>query len=295
MHSLPPVKHSSFLIPHSSLSAALDALLYSSVWLAAAAGGLTAGTLHQWGFSLSKGGVAGHLPWLAFTATLLVYNDAATPYKHGKPAGTSARKQWQQRHRAIMLGLAAASLVVSAWFFVSDGWWHHLVLLGHLAVLALLYSVPLGKWKGRPRALREIPFLKVWLIAYVWAAVTVGLPALALQQPFAEVWPLLGQRLLAVFALALVFDIRDFSRDQAEGLRTFPTVIGVAGTRWVGVAALALSVVLGLYRGENMVSLLVPVLCGGTAILGAAEARGDYYFALFTDGVLLVRAIMYWY
>jgi 4-hydroxybenzoate polyprenyltransferase len=274
----------------------LDALLYSSVWLAAAAGGLTAGTLRQWGFALREGGVAGHLPWLAFTATLLVYNlDAATPYKHGKPAGTSARKQWQQRHRGLMLGLAAASLAVSAWYFVADGWWHHLVLLSHLAAVALLYSVPLGKWKGRPRALREIPFLKVWLIAYVWAAVTVGLPALALHLPFAQVWPLLGQRLLAVFALALVFDIRDFSRDQAEGLRTFPTVIGVSGTRWVGVAALALSVALGLYRGENTVSVLVPAICGGAAILGAAEARSDYYFALFTDGVLLVRAVMYWY
>lgn len=274
----------------------LDAILYSSIWLAAAAGWLTAGTLHQWGFQLREGGVAGHLPWLAFTATLLVYNlDAATPYKHGKPAGTSARKQWQHRHRRLLLALAAGSLAVSAWFFVADGWWHHLVLLSHLAALALLYSVPLGNWKGRKRALREIPFLKVWLIAYVWAAVTVGLPALALLQPFGQVWPLLAQRLLLVFALALVFDIRDFSRDRAEGLRTFPTVLGVVGTRWVGIAALGLSVALGLYRGESMLTLLVPASCAGAAILGAAETRGDYYFALFTDGMLLVRAAMYWY
>ena len=291
--------NSSFLIPHSSFllwRRLLDGLLYSSVWLAVAAGGLTAGTLHEWGFSLRRGGAASHLPWLTFAATLLVYNlDAALPYKHGKPAGTSARKQWQHRHRGLLLGLAAVSLAVAGWFFVADGWWRHLLLLGHLAALALLYSVPLGRWCGRPRALREVPFLKVWLIAYVWAAVTVGLPALALQQPFAQVWVLLAQRMLLVFALALVFDIRDFSRDQAEGLRTFPTVLGVPATRWVGIGALAGSVALGLYRGESLGAVLVPAACGSVAILGATETRSDYYFALFTDGMLLVRAAMYWY
>ena len=201
----------------------LDAVLYSSGWLAAAAGLLTAGTLHQAGFDLIGGGRAGHLPWLAFAATLLVYNlDAATPYKHGQPAGASARKQWQHRHRPLLLAMAGVAATVASWFFLVDGWWHHPVLLGHLAILALLYSVPLGKWKGRARALREIPFLKVGLIAYVWAAVTAGLPALALRLPLAQVWPLLGQRLLLVLALALVFDIRDFSRDQTAGAAHLP-------------------------------------------------------------------------
>ena len=288
------MKISSAPTPRTLVQRVLDAALYSSAWLAAAAGLLTAGTLYQAGFDEPAGSAAAHLPWLAFAATLLVYNlDAATPYKHRQPAGTSARKQWQQRHRLLLLALAAGAAAVAGWFFLTDGWWRHPVLLGHLAVLALLYSVPLGNWKGRARALREIPFLKVGLIAYVWAAVTAGLPALALRLPLAQVWPLLGQRLLLVLALALVFDIRDCSRDHVAGLRTFPTVLGVAGTRWLGVAALLISVGLGLYRGEGLVALLVPASCAAAAILGATETRNDYYFAFFTDGVLLVRALMY--
>ncbi|WP_375416242.1 UbiA family prenyltransferase [uncultured Hymenobacter sp.] len=274
------------------------------MWLAAAAGLLTAGTLREWGVGLGRGGrEIAHLPWLAFAATLLVYNlDAALPYKHGQPAGASARRQWQQQHRRLLLALAAGAAAMAGWFFLVDGWWRHPVLLGHLAALALLYSVPVPGWAwrglkreggGRGRALREIPLLKGWLIAYVWAAVTVGLPALALERTLAQTWPLLAQRLLLVLALALVFDIRDVSRDRAAGLRTFPVVVGVAATRWLGVAALALSVGVGIYRGESLAALLLPAGCAAAAIVGATEARGDYYFALFTDGVLLVRAVMY--
>ena len=103
------------------------------------------------------------------------------------------------------------------------------------------------------------------------------------------------QRLLLVLALVLVFDIRDLARDQAAGLRTFPALLGVPGTRWLGLGALVLSVGLGLYRGETLLPLLVPATCAAAAILGAAQTRHDYYFALFTDGVLLVRAAAYWW
>ncbi len=286
------MKNSSLIIPPSSLSASLNVLLYSNAWLAAAAGLLTAGTLHHWAPSTVLTPPAAHLPWLVFAATLFVYSlDAALPYKHGQPAGTSARKRWQQRHRGFLLGLATAAAVGAGWFFLADGWWRHPVLLGHLALLALLYSVPLG----RGGALREIPFLKGGLVAYVWAAVTAGLPALALGLSLAEAWPLLLQRLLLVLALVLVFDIRDLARDQAAGLRTFPALLGVAATRWLGLGALALSVGLGLYRGEALLPLLVPAVAAVAAILGAAETRHDYYYAFFTDGVLLLRAAAYWW
>lgn len=279
------------------LRSSLDLLLYSSIWLAAAAGLLAAGTLHHWSASALAGGGVGRLPWLVFAATLWVYNlDAALPYKYGQPIGTSARKAWQHQHRGLLLAIAAGAAAAAGWIFVLDGWWRHPALLGHLAALALLYSVPLRAGPGRrPRALREIPLLKVWLIAYVWAAVTVGLPALALEHSLAQSWPLLLQRLLLVLALALVFDIRDCSRDAAAGLRTFPAVLGLTRTRFLGLGALALSVGLGICQGENLLSLLVPACCAGLAIGNASETRSDYYYALLTDGVLLVRALMYWW
>ena len=270
----------------------LDALLYSSVWLAAAAAAQTAATLRLWP---RAGGPAGaHVVVLVFAATLLTYNlDAALPFKHGQPPGTSGRKAWQQRHRPALLGLAGAAALTGAYLLLADGWVHFLPLLLPLAALAIGYSWPVLPWRGRWRAIREVPLLKVFLIAGVWAVVTVGLPALALHQPLASARGLLAQRFCLVVALAILFDIRDYGRDQAAGLRTFPVWLGVGGAKAVSLSFLAVAVGLGLGREAAPLAVLLPAGLAAAVILAAQEARGDYFFALLTDGVLLVQAAAY--
>ena len=269
----------------------LDVVLYSSAWLAAAAAAQTAATLRLW----SAAGAPGwRVVALVFAATLLVYNlDAVLPFKHREPAGTSGRKAWQQRHRGALAGLAVAAALGGAYLFFADGWWHYMPLLVPLAALALLYSWPLGRWRGRPVALRDVPLLKVFLIAGVWSLITVGLPVLALHRPWAEAQSLLDQRFLLVLALAIVFDIRDYGRDRAAGTRTFPGVLGVPVARWLALALLAGAMSLGLWRGTAPLAVLLPGALAATVIATADETRGDYFFALLTDGVLLVQAAAY--
>ena len=270
----------------------LDALLYSSTWLAAAAAAQTVATLRQWPH---LGGTAGlHVVLLVFAATLLTYNlDAALPFKHRQPPGTSGRKAWQQQHRPAMLLLAGAAALVDVYLLLADGWLHFLPVLVPLTALAVGYSWPLLPWRGRWRAIREVPLLKVFLIAGVWTAVTGGLPTLALHQPLATVQGLLAQRFCLVTALAIVFDIRDYSRDQLAGLRTFPTELGVGGAKAVALGFLAGATALGLARGASPLTVLLPTALAAAVILTARESRGDYFFALLTDGVLVVQAAAY--
>lgn len=266
----------------------LDALLYSSGWLAAAAAAQTAAALRLW----PPAGAGGwHVVLLVFAATLLAYNlDAVLPFKYRQPAGASGRKAWQQRHRRGLLVLAGVAALVGAYLLLTDGWMHFLPVLLPLAALALGYSWPLLPWRGRWRAIREVPLLKVFLIAGVWTIVTVALPALALRQPLASAAGLLGQRFCLVTTLAIVFDIRDVSRDQAAGLRTFPTVLGVGGAKAVSLAFLVGAVALGLARGVGPLAVALPMMLVATVVLLAREERGDYFFALVTDGMLLVTA-----
>ncbi|QKG53986.1 hypothetical protein [Hymenobacter sp. BRD67] len=271
----------------------LDALLYSSVWLATAAAAQTAATLRLW--PASSQGVAGlHTVVLVFAATLLTYNlDAALPFKHSQPPGTSGRKAWQQRHRPAMLGLAGTAALTGAYLLLTDGWVHFLPILLPLAALAIGYSWPVLPWRGRWRAIREVPLLKVFLIAGVWAAVTVGLPALALHRPLASALGLLGQRFCLVVALAIVFDIRDYSRDGAVALRTFPVLLGINGAKLVSLSFLAAAMALGLGREASPLAVVLPTALCAAVIIAAQERRGDYFFALVTDGLLLVQAAAY--
>ncbi|MBO2008641.1 UbiA family prenyltransferase [Hymenobacter negativus] len=271
----------------------LDAVLYSSVWLAGAAAAQTAATFRRWPVD-DWNAAHSRVVMLVFAATLLVYNlDAVLPFKHGQPAGASGRKAWQQRHRQALALLAGVAALGGGYLFLADGWWRYLPALLPLAALALLYSWPLGRWRGRARALREVPLLKIFLIAGVWSAITVGLPTLALHRPLAEAVGLLAQRFCLVLALAIVFDIRDLSRDQAAGTRTFPVVLGIAGAKVSALTFLAGAMVLGFERGAPPLGLALTALAAATVIVLADERRSDYFFALWADGVLLVPALLY--
>jgi hypothetical protein len=271
----------------------LDALLFSSVWLAGAAAAQTATTLRLWP-GLASGAAGLHVVVLVFAATLLTYNlDAALPFKYRQPAGASGRKAWQQQHRSALVALAGAAALSGAYLLLADGWVHFLPVLLPLAALAIGYSWPVLPWRGRWRAIREVPLLKVFLIAGVWTAVTVGLPALALHRPLASVLGLAGQRFCLVTALAIVFDIRDYSRDRAVGLRTFPVLLGVGGAQAVSLAFLAGEMALGLAREARPLAVLLSTITAVAVVLAARETRGDYFFALVTDGVLLVPPLLY--
>jgi hypothetical protein len=54
---------------------------------------------------------------------------------------------------------------------------------------------------------------------------------------------------------------------------------------------LAGSVALGLGRGAAPLVVLLPVAVAAVVVLLARETRGDYFFALVTDGVLLMQAL----
>lgn len=271
----------------------LDALLFSSGWLAGAAAAQTAATLRLWP-GLASGAAGLHVVVLVFAATLLTYNlDAALPFKYRQPAGASGRKAWQQAHRPALVALAGAAALSGAYLLLADGWVHFLPVLLPLAALAIGYSWPVLPWRGRWHAVREVPLLKVFLIAGVWTAVTVGLPALALHQPLASVLGLAGQRFCLVTALAIVFDIRDYGRDRAVGLRTFPVLLGVGGAKAVALVFLVGSLALGLARAAPPLPVLLATGLAAAVVLAAQETRGDYFFALVTDGVLLVPAVAY--
>lgn len=278
----------------SWLKAGVDAVLYSSTWLALAALGLCWATFLFWQV---------HIPWrlgiMIFTATLFLYNlDSVLPYKHSQPVALSGRKSWMRNHRRSLFFLAMVALAVAGSLFLWDGWQHLIGFIGHLAVISLLYSLPIAKVKGRWWALRDFPLLKVFLIAYVWAAVTVWIPALYLHRPLLEpvVLVLFGRRFLFILALAFVFDIRDYSKDRLMGTRTFPGVFGVRATKLVALAALvgaALLVPVGMPVNHQAVFLL-PLLLAGGVIWFADESRSDYYFALLADGVMVVQFLVVW-
>jgi len=99
-----------------------------------------------------------------------------------------------------------------------------LITLGPIAILTMFYSIPVFGNKKSIFRLREIPYLKIFLIAFVWSASTILLPIIQSDSSFnkTHVIAMLAERFFFVFAITIPFDIRDIEADKQAGLKTIP-------------------------------------------------------------------------
>jgi 4-hydroxybenzoate polyprenyltransferase len=170
----------------------LDLLLFSSLWVAAAAAALAAAT----GEALGGGAGAGPL-LLAFGGTLAVYDLDRLRDLARDRASAPARSAFVDRHRIVLVGLALGGAALGA---------AGAALAGPRALLPLVPALPLAL---AHRRLKRLWMAKAAYVTAAWVLVVVGVPALAAgaRTPDAA-WAaaLVG---LAVFANAVASNVRD--------------------------------------------------------------------------------------
>ena len=116
--------------------------------------------------------------------------------------------------------------------------------------LTVLYAIPF--LSGFQKNLRNISYLKIVIVALVWAGVTVLIPLLDAQQSIEKlmVWYVLLQRFVLVAVLILPFDIRDMQFD-AISLQTIPKKIGEENTKKLGFSLLMFALLLEFLIAPN--------------------------------------------
>jgi len=130
--------------------------------------------------------------------------------------------------------------------------------LSPLALLTLLYAVPV--LNGFKKNLRNTSFIKIWVIALVWALTTVALPIVEGGILFnIQVTLSIIQRLLLIVVLTLPFDIRDLQFDK-RSLQTIPQLLGVERTKKVGFVFLLLTMLIEFFITPNQMVKTVFIL-----------------------------------
>ncbi len=110
------------------------------------------------------------------------------------------------------------------------------------AALTFLYAVPF--LSGFAKNLRQISYLKILIVAFVWAGFTVIIPVFDAEKTITFSAILLAfQRFLLIVVLVLPFDIRDVKYD-AISLQTIPKKIGIDQTKRLGLLLLIISLIL---------------------------------------------------
>lgn len=173
-----------------------------------------------------------------------------------------------------------------------------LYILG-LGMITFFYAVPFLPKKlfmDSKHNLRSIVGLKVYIIALVWAGVTVVLPLVNNDHAINfDVLVTTVQRYLFVIVLILPFDIRDLQYDSLR-LSTIPQRIGVKNTKIIGVLLLMLFFFLEFLKDElvvgQIINLLIVVFVTMLFIIFSNEERGKYYSVFWVEGLPILWLIL---
>lgn len=161
-----------------------------------------------------------------------------------------------------------------------------------LGLVTFFYAIPfLPKhlFLDSKNNLRNVGGLKVYLIALVWAGVTVFLPIINNDYAVNTDVVITGiQRFVFIVVLMLPFEIRDLMYDSLK-LATIPQKIGVKQTKIIGVVLLGLFLFLEFFKaGTTAKSLLVSILISvviSLFLLYSKKEQGTYYSSFWVEGL----------
>lgn len=137
--------------------------------------------------------------------------------------------------------------------------------------------------------LRSISGLKTYIIALVWAGVTVILPLVNNDYSinFDAIITVI-QRFLFIVVLILPFDIRDLHYDSLK-LSTIPQKIGIKNTKFIGVLLLLvfffLEFLKDILEPYQITSLLILVFVTTLFVLFANKDKSKYYSTFWVEGL----------
>jgi 4-hydroxybenzoate polyprenyltransferase len=230
------------------------------------------------------------LLFFVFFATLALYNLHSIVALAGQKTKPHPRYRIVYEHlnavRALtllaMIGMAicAIGLPISL-----------LLQLVLISFPSLLYILPIIAGKR----LRDISILKIFILAIIWALVTVLLPFDYFGNEYdSRLGLLLAERVIFVFAIAIAFDIRDMEFDKTLDVKTIPIAVGkFSSFLLAGILLISWAILVHfIYMPLTAILLNVIALLSIGLIYGAQKDRPVWYYQILLDGTLLLQALI---
>lgn len=202
-------------------------------------------------------------------------------------------RQLTRSMKSIRLFTIASVLGVLYFFlqlsFITLFW----VLLPFVA-LTILYAVPL---LPKNRNLRSVARGKIFIIAIVWAGISVVVPVCYIEG-FLNFDFLLEslQRFLFVLVLMLPFEIRDLPYDN-DTLQTIPQLIGIRKTKIVGSFILVLFCMLSFAKDDvtqiEMISTITISLVMLLFLWRSDSVQPDYYCSFWVESIPIMWLLIF--
>lgn len=238
--------------------------------------------------------------FLIFFATIFEYNvHRLFTILFFPQALDTPKHQWVKENKIFFYFVVSFS-VIGFLITLFQAKFSVLLALSPLALITIFYSIPIANSHKGIFRLREIPYLKIFLIAIVWSVVTVLLPVIYHNAAidFVDFICIILERFLFVFAITIPFDIRDMEEDTASSLKTLPLQLGEKKaeklSQWAMYGFMLLSCL--HYSISSQIFIAIAMLISGISTLYFIQhktlQKSPYYFYGILDGTMLLQAVL---
>lgn len=245
-----------------------------------------------------------HLLVFVFSSTLLVYNLNLLAGMKGMRTSTfrSLRHNWIIKHEKFIQAMSVLAFIVCVAELTAlkkDT----LLFLFIPGLFALGYAIPVQLSNGNFFRLRDVAFVKIFLVAWVWGTFTVGLPFVQ-QQGFSIIYEpehflLFLSRAVFIFAITIPFDIRDLHYDSDKSVSTIPSRLGVERSKTIALLLVVVFVALSLVRFQfgfcampELIALTLSAIPTALLLWMINKEREELFYSLWMEGTMLVQWVL---
>jgi hypothetical protein len=266
--------------------------VYSNLWIALSAAALTFSSLYIFDFPLvCTNDTCNYLiPVFAFSATLAGYSWLRIlSVKFSRNPSNNDRHVWLKRHLSVVWISFIAGLAGAAASFPALSW-RQQAIASVAGLITAFYGIPFKAF--RQKAIREIPYVKIFLISLCWVGATVLLPISSVQSE--HVWLFAAAQFLFIFGITIPFDIRDLKTDS-HGKFTLAQFTGIRIAKMISILLLATAI--GLYflmpiSILKIAALSFPLLVAAPLCLKAHPLKPELYYTGLLDGIMILQGIL---
>jgi 4-hydroxybenzoate polyprenyltransferase len=280
------------------LLAVVDFLLFSNLFIALCAVAQALVTYHLLKVQPDKYVLA-----LVFFATLAMYNFSMVMSRPKDPEKSPFKRvRWIFSHYRMTVSMTMISvlcLIPLGLFYLSIG---AQFLMAFTALTAVAYNFPFLTLNQKKIGLRNIPGIKLFLIAMVWSVSCVLLPIVEIENNHAlsisssDTLLLVAKRFLFIAAITVPFDIRDLFQDKLYELKTIPVMLGEKKAYIVcQFLLIGFMVLLLLFKQSTTADVIAATLTlslTGWLIFKSNIQKNEYYYFGYLDGTMILQYLM---
>lgn len=198
------------------------------------------------------------------------------------------RSLWIKENKIILFSFMVSSLIgITASLEHLNNF--DILNFSHLFIIVLFYE----KIFLDEKELRKIPYIKPFLISYIWAC-ACSAPQVFLNKSDPNLFIFL-ESFLFILALTIPFDIRDIENDNFDGLKTLATRFQTSTVKRISLTIFVLSAIIQFqFLALSLKNIIITVFIMIVYLLILSRVwpnQKETYFLVGLDGIILLKLL----